>query len=103
MSLSRYVCIYITRDRTIRDVTTLHAADDSEGCEQALAGCLARREVDLGYELWRPKRWVAAYYPKVPAACQRLLQTWPASPRSAASTKFEKCRPAAGGSGGPVL
>lgn len=64
MSLSRYVCIYITRDRTIRDVTTLHAADDSEGCEQALAGCLARHDANLGYELWRPKRWVATYCPK---------------------------------------
>jgi hypothetical protein len=64
MALSRYICIYITQERKIRDVTTIHAGDDSEACEQALAGCLARREVDLGYELWRPKRWVAAYYPK---------------------------------------
>jgi hypothetical protein len=64
MALSRYICIYITQDRKIRDVTTVHAIDDSEACEQALAGCLARRETDLGYELWRPKRWVAAYYPK---------------------------------------
>lgn len=64
MALSRYICIYITHDRKIRDVTTIHAGDDSEACEQALAGCLARREADLGYELWRPKRWVAAYFPK---------------------------------------
>jgi hypothetical protein len=71
MALSRYICIYITRDRTIRDVTTIHAADDSEACEQAMAGCLARRDVDLGYELWRPKRWVAAYYPKGPYAAPR--------------------------------
>jgi hypothetical protein len=61
MALSRYICIYISHDRQIRDVTTIHAGDDSEACEQALAGCLARREVELGYELWRPKRWVAAY------------------------------------------
>ena len=64
MALSRYICIYITHDRQIRDVTTIHAGDDSEACEQALAGCLARREAELGYELWRPKRWVAAYFPK---------------------------------------
>jgi hypothetical protein len=64
MALSRYICIYITHDRKIRDVTTIHAGDDSEACEQALAGCMARREPELGYELWRPKRWVAAYFPK---------------------------------------
>jgi hypothetical protein len=64
MALSRYICIFITSDRKIRDVTVIHGADDSEACEQALASCLARRETDLGYELWRPKRWVAAYFPK---------------------------------------
>lgn len=64
MALSRYTCIFLTHDREIRDVTTIHAVDDSEGCEQALSGCRARRDPDLGYELWRPKRRVAAYDPR---------------------------------------
>ena len=50
-SLSRYVCISIARDCTIRDVNTLHAANESQGCEQSPAGCLVFREVHLEYEI----------------------------------------------------